>query len=421
VAAGSFDIQVTAGSGEGQNLATISQTNVRRFSRLAIGVLQGSGVTNYANLERTGAQRPTEPAVLVTDENNRPVACAEVSFQAPASGPGGAFAGEQPTVTLRTGADGRAAGAGFHPNSQPGDFAIAVSASLAGVEANARISQTIKQTSHVLAVTQGAGAADELGRLGGPNQIRLYDEFSKQPIPKAGVSFVLPENGSFLDGTRTAQAVTDANGQASPPAYCPLAAGAFPVSVIAATAEEQLRTTIARQAREPQFSKLVIQPIQGVNAVNDPKLKKATEPVVKITDDAGKPVACAAVTFQLPKTGAGGVFAGGQLTYQMRTGPDGQATGTGLVPNAQSGKFLITVSAALPPLTAGITVPQQNKGGHTGLVVALVVVAAAAGGGAAAMGGKSSTSSSGGGGGGGGGGTPTPVVISAGSASVTHP
>jgi hypothetical protein len=408
---------VTAGFGEEQNVATISQTNVRRFSRLALSIVRGSGVTNYANLQRTGAQLPTDPAVQVTDENNRPIACAEVSFQAPApaSGPGGAFSGGQRTVTVRTGADGRATGARFRPNGQAGEFAIAVSASLAGLEAGARIAQTNKTTSYAISVVNGSGAANELGRLATASAVRVWDEFYRRPIPKAGVTFELSENGLFLDGSERAEAETDANGEASPPAICPLGVGPFRVAATATTAGERLNATIEQRNGEPQFSKLVIKPLQGENAIDVPKLRKATEPIVRLMNEAGEPVACAEVTFQLPKAGASGLFQGGQLTYRMRTGPDGEATGLGLVPNLQPGKFEITVTAALPPLTAAVAIPQQNKGGsHTALIVALLV-AAGAGGIAAAVEGKGSSPNSGPGN------TTTPVVISSGTGSVTHP
>ena len=417
ISAGPFDIQVTAGLGEEQNVATISQTNVLRFSRLALKILRGSGVTNYANLQRAGSQLPSDPAVQVTDENNRPIACADVSFQAPPpSAPGGAFSGVQRTVTARTGADGLATGARFRPNGQAGDFTISVSAGLAGLEAGARIAQTNKATSYAISVVKGSGAVNELGRLANTSAIRVSDEFFRRPIPRAGVTFELSENGFFLDGSQRAQAETDANGEASAPAFCPLRAGPVNVAATATTAGERLNVTVGQRNREPQFANLVIKPIQGQNAINLPKLQKATEPIVRLTNEAGDPVACAEVTFQLPKAGASGLFAGGELTYRMRTGPDGQATGFGLVPNAQPGKFDITVTAALPPLTAAVAIPQQNKGGaHKGLIVALLVVAAAGGVAAAVAGSKGSSPTSPPGV------TTTPVVLSAGAGSVSHP
>jgi hypothetical protein len=415
-----FEITATTTVDGVQDRKTVTQTNQGPgFSRLALNIVQGSGVTNYVNLQSTGAQRPTDPAVQVTDENNQPLACAEVSFQAPAvgapPGPGGAFAGGERTVTMRTGADGRATGADFRPNGQTGEFSIAVSAGLAGLDATSKIAQTNKATSNAISVVKGSGGVNDLGHLATESVIRVWDEFYRQPIPKADVTFELTDNGLFLDGSQRAEAETDANGEASPPAICPLGAGPFPLAVTATSAGEQLKATIEQQNREPQFSKLILKPVQGENAVNDPKLQKATEPIVKLTNEDGGPVACAEVTFQLPKAGAGGFFPGKQLMYQTRTGADGQATGAGLVPNAQPGKFEILVTAALPPLTGGVTMHQQNKGGgHTGLIVALLL--AGAGGGACAVLCKPKPPTP----------TPTPpppapVSITAGSGTIGHP
>jgi predicted outer membrane repeat protein len=68
----------------------------------------------------------TLPAVLITDSFGNPVAGVNVTFTAPASGPGGTFAG-QPTATAVTDAQGRATAPPLIANASTGTFRLLVS------------------------------------------------------------------------------------------------------------------------------------------------------------------------------------------------------------------------------------------------------------------------------------------------------
>ena len=90
---------------------------------LKIVALKGEGAMN--NIK---ARTATQPAVEVRDEQDKPVAGAEVVFQLPAAGPGGVFNGWMRTQTARTDAQGQAAASGLTPNDEPGRFNIKVTA-----------------------------------------------------------------------------------------------------------------------------------------------------------------------------------------------------------------------------------------------------------------------------------------------------
>jgi len=92
---------------------------------LKVVVIEGEGAIN--NIRTRSA---TAPVVEVRDENDKPVAGAEVIFQLPPAGPGGVFHGWMRSQTVRSDAQGRAAASGYTPNDQAGRFNIKVTATL---------------------------------------------------------------------------------------------------------------------------------------------------------------------------------------------------------------------------------------------------------------------------------------------------
>jgi hypothetical protein len=163
-----------------------------------------------------------------------------------------------------------------------------------------------------------------------------------------------------------------------------------------------------------------IEIVEGDGAINNIRLHRAKEPVVRVVDPEGRPVPNAAVTFLLPDRGPGGTFADGRSVLTAMTDDNGQAVGRGLRPNNSAGQFQIRVTASYQGQTMAAVVTQTNaepaKGGgssKTILILALVGGGAAAGVAAALGKGKSSSSST----------TPpnTGLVITPGSPSFGHP
>ncbi|MBI1354972.1 MAG: hypothetical protein GC160_11545 [Acidobacteria bacterium] len=105
--------------------------------KLKINILDGQGAVN--NVKQRMAR---EPVVQVTDENDRPVGGALVTFALPQQGPSGIFSNGARSLTVTTDANGQAATGPITANSSKGDFEIQVSASHEGQTATTTLNQT---------------------------------------------------------------------------------------------------------------------------------------------------------------------------------------------------------------------------------------------------------------------------------------
>lgn len=103
---------------------------------LKIVVIEGEGAKNSIRKKTA-----TAPLVEVRDEQDKPVAGAEVEFQLPMAGPGGTFNGWLRLQKAKTDAQGRAAASGYTPNEEEGRFNIKVTAATQGAEGTAVIAQ----------------------------------------------------------------------------------------------------------------------------------------------------------------------------------------------------------------------------------------------------------------------------------------
>lgn len=116
--------------------------------------------------------------------------------------------------------------------------------------------------------------------------------------------------------------------------------------------------------------------LEGEGAINNIRLHRAKEPVVRVEDDQGQPIPGAAVHFVLPLQGAGGSFSG-ENTLVGITDENGVAVGRGLRPNKIAGPFEIRVTASARGATASARVSQINAeaaGGSSGKKIALVAI-----------------------------------------------
>ena len=112
-----------------------------------------------------------------------------------------------------------------------------------------------------------------------------------------------------------------------------------------------------------QAAVLQIRVLAGDGAVHPVGSRSKAPIVVEITDETGRPVEGAVVSFRLPAEGPGGVFANELQTDLMVTGPDGRATLSGLRLNQTPGPFQIRVTAGRGPLRAGTVIAQYNSDG----------------------------------------------------------
>jgi hypothetical protein len=135
--------------------------------------------------------------------------------------------------------------------------------------------------------------------------------------------------------------------------------------------------------------------VQGEGAINNVRQKVASEPIIRVEDEAHRPVTGAAVVFTLPTEGATGTFGNGGKTLTVMTDTQGRATAQGLKVNEYPGKLVLHINVSYRGLSARTNITQfdegppvtkkaaSSSGGHgKKVVVILVLVGAAAGGGA---------------------------------------
>lgn len=137
--------------------------------------------------------------------------------------------------------------------------------------------------------------------------------------------------------------------------------------------------------------KLQMEVYKGDQMLNEDRVPK--DVIVRVTDDQGRPVAGAAVVFQLPFDGPGGAFAEDSRFATVISDSEGLATAKGFQPNTQPGEFRITVTASYRDYqSTTTTVTQSNgeavaepdvaterRGSGRAIAIAVVVAGAAAG------------------------------------------
>ena len=105
---------------------------------------------------------------------------------------------------------------------------------------------------------------------------------------------------------------------------------------------------------------LRIEVLEGEGAINNVRLRRAKEPVVRVTDDDKKPIVGASVVFLMPDMGPSGEFSAGVRSLTLVTDDSGQAAGRGLVANQLVGKFQIRVVASYRGQMATAFINQTN-------------------------------------------------------------
>jgi hypothetical protein len=131
--------------------------------------------------------------------------------------------------------------------------------------------------------------------------------------------------------------------------------------------------------------------VDGEGTINNVGQRSSKDPVVRVEDTNGKPVAGASVVFTLPTEGASGVFGNGEKTLIVVSDARGEAAATGLRVNTVAGRLPIHVNAPYRGLTArtnitqfSMIVPGKRVGGRSAkLPLILLAIAGAAAGGAA--------------------------------------
>jgi hypothetical protein len=163
-----------------------------------------------------------------------------------------------------------------------------------------------------------------------------------------------------------------------------------------------LAVSLASGADEPGI--LAIRVIEGSDAAYALGSRATSGITVLVTDEAGRPVDGATVSFALPAEGPGGLFASGSRMEIGTTRDGGRAAAWGMRWNRTPGRFDVRVTAVKGQARVVATVPQalvdspelrtlspRTSGGHKILWIVLAGGAAAA---VAGVAGKGSAGSS---------------------------
>jgi hypothetical protein len=114
-----------------------------------------------------------------------------------------------------------------------------------------------------------------------------------------------------------------------------------------------------------QIAVLEIKVVEGEGAVHPAGAHIARPLTVQVNDETGRPVAGAAVSFQLPPAGPGGIFSNGLRTDLVITDANGRAALRALQLNRTGGPLRIRITAVKEQARAGI-VSVQYIGGSGG-------------------------------------------------------
>ncbi len=116
-----------------------------------------------------------------------------------------------------------------------------------------------------------------------------------------------------------------------------------------------------------QVAGLQIKVVEGDGTVHSGGVRATRPLTVEITDESGRPVAGAAVSFHLPQQGASGLFFNGLRTDLAITDAGGRATVRGFQLNRIPGAFQIRITASKDQARAG-TISNQRIAGPTNVL-----------------------------------------------------
>jgi hypothetical protein len=114
-----------------------------------------------------------------------------------------------------------------------------------------------------------------------------------------------------------------------------------------------LTIAMVAQAQDPAI--LQIKVTEGEGAVYGVGSRATRGLTVQVTDETGKPVEGASVSFRLPETGPAGTFASGSRTEIVTTGADGRAGVWGMQWNRTPGSLEVRITALKGQTRAGTT------------------------------------------------------------------
>jgi uncharacterized repeat protein (TIGR01451 family) len=325
---------------------------------------------------------------LVQDAQNQPVAGVSVRFTAPASGAGAAFGGSA-TADVTTDAQGLATSPALTANASVGSYAVTAQVDgLAPVTFDlSNHDAGVDNTPASVRLVSGSAQTAQVGTAFGAPMVVQVLNAEDQPLQGIAVQFTFAATGasaSFAGGQLSATVSTDAQGQASSPAFSAnTTAGSYQASATV-SGLSAVGFTLNNSAAAPA---LLLQSVGGMTQSATVGTAYGERLSVRVVDAQNNPKAGVAVLFTLPASGPSASFEGGGTSASVNSGADGTTVSPLLTANSQPGEFSAQVSAsgAAQALYATLTnladqTPPVNPGKRfesttatgTGLVVATI-------------------------------------------------
>lgn len=120
-----------------------------------------------------------------------------------------------------------------------------------------------------------------------------------------------------------------------------------------------------------QIAVLQIKIVEGEGAVHAAGARASKPLTVEVTDESGRPVAGAAVSFQLPPDGPSGLFSNGLRTDLVLTDSAGRAAIHSIQFNRSAGQFRIRITAVKEQARAGAVstayISESHAESHNGV------------------------------------------------------
>jgi hypothetical protein len=320
-------------------LAFLSSCNSSNFNPPAETIAPTSG-TPQSTAVNTAFAAPLVATVMM---GGSPVSGAFVTFTAPATGASGTFAGGTSTETDTTDASGVVTSTTYTANGILG--ANTVTASVGGVTATTTFSLTNASGPPAsIAATSGSLQNSTINTAFAAPLVATVVDGNQYPVSGAMVTFTAPAmgaSGTFANGTGTDTETTNANGMATSSTF----------TADAATGVYTVAATVAGVATPANFSLTNIAgsliSITATSGTPQSSAVNATFPaplVARVVDGNQNPVVGALVTFEVPATGASGIFAGGVNT--ATTNASGVATSASFTANGSVGTYTVTATVA---------------------------------------------------------------------------
>jgi protocatechuate 3,4-dioxygenase beta subunit len=290
-----------------------------------------------------------------------------VTFDAPASGPSGVFAGSgSREAVVGTNGEGIAAAPALTANFTAGSYTVDAHSDFGTIQFS--LSNTASGLAASITPTGGSPQAAAVNSgYGQPLQARVVDA-GGNPVQGATVSFsIVPGStgagASFLGGGQ-ATAATDSNGLVTSP---PLQANGSPGRFSAVASTDGV-TAVAGYSLDNHAAALTLGPVGSASQSATIDSRYARPLTARLLDQDGQPIEGAGVTFTLGAEaanggGAGAVaagasFVGGAGQATVLTDANGDATTPAILANGTPGAF--TATATVMASTASLTYTLRN-------------------------------------------------------------